>query len=336
MHPHPREIRVGVFVTVAIGLFIALLGVVSGASFSRERQVHQLRFDESVKGMVIGSRVNFQGVPIGAVTDIRFDQGDTMVEIEVDPSRAELQTAVTAHLDRAIVTGQVTIELEGWESGAPPLTPGAEIETVASPIRALAMDLPNLAMAATSALAAAQRVMERAETALDDRNLAALATTLNGARTVTEQLPGQLQSIDCTLRETLSGVDAALRETLDEARGTIGELRRSVARLGPSAEAAVTRLETTLVRAEGALGSIGALADAGQQLSANASRLAGEGERLLAHNQHTVRTLLVEARDAMRELRSLARQLRSAPSSLLFGLESGEIDVPARPGGGER
>ncbi|MBK8978907.1 MAG: MCE family protein [Planctomycetes bacterium] len=320
-----REVRVGAMVIVACALFVALLGVVSGATLTSERQVYTLRFDQSVKGMVVGSRVNFQGVPIGAVQDIRFDRGETTVEIEVDPTRAELQSVVRAHLDRAIVTGQVTIELEGWQSGAPRLPPGALIQTVPNPIQALAMDLPELAAAATAALTTAQRVLARAERTLADDNLARLDRTLSAAEGVVTELPARVAALDAELRGTLG----ALRDVA----AAVGS---AVEGIGPAATRATDELAVTLQRAEAALAGLDRLAAGGDVLGDDLGRVAREVERLLAQNQQAVRTLLVEGRDAMRELRSLARQLRAAPSSLLFGVEADEPEIPARPRGGER
>ena len=53
-------------------LFVGLLAYVVGVSVAADRSSYYLLFIENVKGLVPGSKVNFQGIPVGSVVDIRF------------------------------------------------------------------------------------------------------------------------------------------------------------------------------------------------------------------------------------------------------------------------
>ena len=104
-----RRFRLGLFVLGAGAMFVALLVFIMQSSFDRKHNRYFIMFTENVKGMVIGSKVNFQGVPIGVVADMRFQDGKTLVELTVDPSRATIQDLTRARMDRLLVTGQAWI-----------------------------------------------------------------------------------------------------------------------------------------------------------------------------------------------------------------------------------
>ncbi len=319
-----KEIRVGLFVALTLVVFVALVGVVSGSSLRRERALYRVRFEESVKGMVPGARVNFQGVPIGAVRDMRFDDGGTLVEIEVEPGKAELQTVTRARLDRAWVTGQVTIELEGYEAGAAELVPGAMIDAVGNPIDQLAASLPEVIARVDQTLVTTQRVLHRAEQVLSADNLVRIERGLAAAETTLVALPQTVAELRGEARETLAAGRSLFARTeaaLEHLEPALAEAAGSVDR---SVDRGVAELAETLVTARRSLVAV-------EELAHRVQGMADAGERLLGSNQQPVRAFLAEARDAMRELRVLARQLQVAPSGLLFGVDAEEITVPASP-----
>jgi ABC-type transporter Mla subunit MlaD len=252
-----RRFRIGLFVLGAGGLFVALLGFVASSGLSTERAVYHILFAENVKGMVVGSRVNFQGVPIGVVGDIRFQDGKTLVELRVDPTRCCIQHETTARLDRLLVTGQVTIELEGYGQHGKALAPGSFIEPKEDPMHALTASIPEVVDRAADVLARLDSMLARTERLLDDHNLtkvAAILDDLAGAAadlrssTVPEatallrdgraatahwgQLPAEMQPLlheATALAQSLRGPTqqalASLRQALDDVRALARQLK---------------------------------------------------------------------------------------------------------------
>lgn len=165
-----RRRRVGLLVLAAGALFVGMIAYIVGSSLNSDRVRYFALFVENVKGMVIGSNVNFQGVPIGAVTDIRFQDGRTLVEMSVDPERAVIQTGTRARLDRLLVTGQVTVELEGYHPSGKQLRPGGFVEPVLSPMNQLTASMPET-------LAKVDTLLDRAVTALERVDQLATAFT---------------------------------------------------------------------------------------------------------------------------------------------------------------
>ncbi len=64
---------VGSFVLVAIVLSVVGIMVLGGASYFDERFECIMYFDESISGLDVGAPVDFQGVRIGTVTDVRLE-----------------------------------------------------------------------------------------------------------------------------------------------------------------------------------------------------------------------------------------------------------------------
>lgn len=183
----PRRFRLGLFVLGTGALFVALLVFILHNSLGRARAAYFILFHENVKGMVVGSKVNFQGVPIGVVADMRFQDGKTLVELRVDPTRANIQDLTRARMDRLLVTGQVTVELEGYGPTGKTLTPGAFIAPKEDPMHALTASLPEVVAQAASVLSRLDAVLAHAEQALGATNQAHLRACLANVERATAE-----------------------------------------------------------------------------------------------------------------------------------------------------
>jgi phospholipid/cholesterol/gamma-HCH transport system substrate-binding protein len=281
MQGHGRRFRLGLFVLGTGALFIALLVFILQNSFGRERASYFILFHENVKGMVVGSKVNFQGVPIGVVADMRFQDGKTLVELRVDPSRANLQDLTRARMDRLLVTGQVTVELEGYGQGGKSLQPGSFIEPKEDPLHALTGSLPEVVDRASGVLARLDRVLAHAEQLLGATNQQHLGAALAHAERAAQGLADRVVPAAATL--------------LEDARGTVLAARGS-------AEAATASLQA-IGRAE-----------------ADLRAMLREGTALMGALRGPSQTALAALRVTLDDLRGLARQLKLAPDSLLFGV----------------
>lgn len=294
-----RRFRLGLFVLGTAAMFLALLTFILDNTLRSERAAYYIMFEENVKGMVIGSKVNFQGVPVGVVCDMRFQDGKTLVELSVDPTRSTIQDVTKARMDRLLVTGQVTVELEGYDRDGKLLPPGSVIETTPDPLSALKGSIPEVVDRATAVLARLDTLLVSADAVLGDDNRTKVATILDN-----------LVAASANLRErTLPAAEALL----DEGRVLAANGQQLVAD-AREATKVLTRLEPELVAA---------LRD-GEAFMREATALAGS---LRAPAQAALGAL----RQTLADVRSLARQLELAPDSLLFGIKR-----PAAPFGGNR
>lgn len=296
---HTRRFRLGLFVLGVGAMFIALLAFIMQSTFDRERSSYFIMFRENVKGMVVGSKVNFQGVPIGVVADMRFQDGNTLVELRVDPSRASIQDVTLARMDRLLVTGQVTVELEGYEGSGKPLTPGSFIEPKEDPLNSLKASLPEVVSQASDVLSRLERVLANAEAVLGSGNQDKLAAILSHAERAVADLSKQ------TMPEVTAMVQDA-RRTIQAAEGTATATTSSV-RAVAATLASVERVEADL------------------------HALLRESTAVIAGVRGPALATFSGFRTTLDDLRGLLRQLKLAPDSLLFGVRQ-----PASPMGGNR
>lgn len=282
MQGHDRRFRLGLYVLAAGGLFLALLGFILQNSFDRARATYYILFTQNVKGMVVGSKVNFQGVPIGVVADMRFQDGKTLVELRVDPTRACIQDLTLARMDRLLVTGQVTVELEGYGPDGRRLSPGAFIKPKEDPLQALTASLPDVVDRAALVLGRLDRVLAGVEAMVDAPNREQVAATLANLERASAHL-----------------ADATL----------------------PAADAAITVASATLRQAGDGVRSVQDAAAVLNRLEADVRTLLQEGTGLLAGLRGPAQTTLGGLRLALEDVRGLVRQLKLAPDSLLFGVQ---------------
>lgn len=122
-------IRVGLFALVSGGLLMAGLLWIAGSRLLRPRDTYQVIFVESVSGLSAGSQVEYQGVAIGRVRDIRLTQDippKVSVMVALEPG-TPVRRDTHAVLLGSIVTGIQYIELQGGSEAAGPLPPGGVI-----------------------------------------------------------------------------------------------------------------------------------------------------------------------------------------------------------------
>ena len=201
-----------------------------------------------MKGMVIGSKVNFQGVPIGMVQDIRFQGGKTLVEVTVDPRRADIQDVTLARLDRLLVTGQVTVELEGWGEGRS-LVPGEYIQTKTDPINQLTKTLPELVPQIGSVLERIDSMLNQCNAFLDEDNRGHVAAILKSTDATLAALPAAIEQG----RSLMSRADAVLTEL----EATSFAIRTEVTAVGGESRAMIAAvrapLQSAIANARGSL-----------------------------------------------------------------------------------
>ena len=168
---------IGAFVVGAVALAVVGLVVFGGGRVFRLTKPMVAYFDESVKGVAIGAPVTFQGVKIGAVTDVRVVvdpvamKTSTPVFFEIDADRitqktgekvmfrkdlsgykALVERGLRAQLEtQSFVTGQVGISLE-FHPGAPLRLTGlspdlTEMPTLPSELQRLTDTLQKLPVA---------------------------------------------------------------------------------------------------------------------------------------------------------------------------------------------
>ena len=324
---------IGAFVVGAIALAVGGLIVFGGGKFFTQKQVFVAYFEESVKGLSIGSPVTFNGVKIGAVTDIKVvvDRDEskiwTPVFFEVEADRFQdraghrirfahgapnvkhlIDRGMRAQLDtQSFVTGQLAVSLD-LHPGTPIRLTGRrpelpELPTVPSSAEKIARTLENLPLdeiagSLKSALAGVDRLVNAPE-------VKSAISSLNAAA-------GQLAQLGRTLNADMKPLVADVTKTLDTTRDALKDAQKlvrdvdgQVAPLAESVQKTLGTARTTLDQAQDALGGVNGLVADGSPL------------------QHELQATLKELSAAARSIRVLSDYLERHPDSLVFGKGKG-------------
>jgi len=256
-----------------------------------EKEHYILHFKGSIRGLTVGAPVEFRGIKIGQVADIKavFNQ-ETLtpqikVLIETEPQRWEtmgettldnktqIETLVAKGLRAqlktgSLLTGQLFIDVDIYPDAAPAkvLYGGkyAELPTIPTPLQLI-----------TSRV---DKILSKIETVPIEKISKDLEGTLQNLKNITDsdELLQAVQALDQTLRET---------------RKLVQNLNTNVA---PAIKAALDQAQQTLVSVEGTLGKD-------------------------APMQHELRQALKELGEAARSLRVLLDYLERHPDALIFG-----------------
>jgi paraquat-inducible protein B len=319
---------IGGFVVGAIALIVIGLLVFGGANWFAQRGKYVAYFPGSVKGLRVGAPVDFRGVTIGQVTDIKvqFDPTDITarlpVVIELDPTQIEfvggappgspeertkrlIEAGFRAQLQsQSLLTGLLFVNLDFYKDAPARLVGGEqpypEIPTIPSEFEQLQQTAGDVAM-----------------------RLPGLVEQLNGLLgTVNTELQGSKDQF----REIVADV-AAIAEVIRQQAPAVGQIIANA----QDTTADVRRMAAT---AEQILQSnsdaVGALIDEWTVTAQSARRLADQLNTTIAENRQGLRDFtqngLYEytglAQDAQRMVDQFTRvgeQVERDPARFLLG-----------------
>jgi paraquat-inducible protein B len=256
---------IGLFVIIALIIFAVSLAVLGSGKFFKKTQKFVLYFNESIKGLDVGSPVLFEGVPVGSVIDISIiadpvkEQTEIPVVIQVeldhfkvriagqfmDPQKDMprlIQKGLRGVLSmQSLITGKLLIEIDFY-----PGTPvnlksienhNAEIPTIPSTASKIGRTLDKLDVEA---------VQTKLESALD--GIAKLTTNPDLAASISH-LKDTLRDAGKLVNRVDRQVDPLAKDTKQTVKD-IGKLARNLdGRIGGVA----TSMEKTLLSARGVI-----------------------------------------------------------------------------------
>lgn len=272
-----------------------------------------LHFDESLRGLSIGSPVEYQGVKVGHVADITIEnnpetgQLNTPVLIFLEPQSmgsGKREEVLQSLLDRAIARGlRARLQVSSW------LTGQLFIELIVSEEAAYASINPG---------------QPYPEFPTTPSPMGEIMNNLSALMERIEKLPleGLLASAEALLRD----LDSLVRSPADDELGEQPQLRREQLQNAP--------VQQLLVKVNHALDGINPILHSDktqalpQQLSSSISRLEStlksvkqllEGDKARSPLYYELSTALKELTRAARSLGRLSETLDEKPNALIFG-----------------
>jgi paraquat-inducible protein B len=322
---------IGAFVVGAIFLAVTGLLLFGSERFFTNQKKFVLFFEDSVKGLSVGAQVDFRGVKVGTVTDMRIvlDKNDLSlripVVIEIRPERfafAGSQSDLKKMTEKAgtknflellmnqglkaqlgmqsFVTGQLGIHLDFFPDkpvrlvGAEPEYP--EIPTIESSLSEITKTLQNIPLEEIAEKVS--KTLDGIEKFVNSPELADTVVSLN-------------QSVK-SLNTLLVNLDRQVKPLASNAGGTLTEARKMFAGAGQLARELDARIPRVLSALEETVKTAG--------VTLQGANNAIDG---IAGDNSPVRIELIktlnELRSSARSLRVLTDYIESHPEALLRG-----------------
>ena len=334
---NPRVI--GAFVISSIVLAIAGAIAFGGTEFLDQKRRFVLFFTESVAGLNVGSPVNFRGVEIGKVTDVRVEYVPVQKEkessllipvyIEINRDRVHIQGYPTGIIEKlvdeglraqlvtvSLVTGQASVEFDFHPDqpiqlvGADPDTP--ELPTVPSSMSQLEASISGI-VDKISKLPLEQLVAQ-IQTTVGTAN-----DTLLSFKELADNTNSQVDPLVASVKETAASASSTLadlkqrisleqgqpgynlNETLESANRLVSGLETDVASITKNADKVMASLLVTLDKLEAVF----------EVVKKDYSRDAP------VYRQ--INSTLAELKSTMASIRAFADYLQRHPDALLVG-----------------
>ncbi len=312
METRAHHVLIGLFTVIVMAAALLFALWLTKSSSDRQFSYYEVVFNEAVTGLSVGSAVQYNGIKVGDVTQLKLDAKDPSKVLAQIRLGGDTPVKQDTHARLALtgVTGLAVIQLSGGSAQSTPLTghDGQVPVIVAdpSPLSRILANGEDLVVNINEVVARASELlsrenMDRVGRTLDhlDKATGAIADQREDIRQLLQQLAlaskqanETLAQTDLLVRHANGLIDNQARTTLDSAKNAMASLERSTARID-------------------------------QLLSDNSGALNG-GMQSLGELGPAVR----ELRDAAGSLRGITRRLDDNPAGYLLGRDRTKEFVP--------
>jgi phospholipid/cholesterol/gamma-HCH transport system substrate-binding protein len=135
MRKRAQKIRLGIFLTISIGILFFILVFFTARKFFEKEDIYFVAYENvSVSGLEVGSPVKYLGIKVGSIRDIIIDPenvASVILELSLKPATPIKEDAV-AEIATVGITGLKTIEIHGGSNEAAFLEPESYINAGSS------------------------------------------------------------------------------------------------------------------------------------------------------------------------------------------------------------
>ncbi len=308
METRASFILVGAFVLTLTAAVFAFAIWLTRAEFDSVPKPYAMYFTGSVSGLAVGSAVRYRGVPVGGVTDIRIDP-ENVERVRVLADIAEgtpIKQDTIATLGVQGVTGVAYILLNGGTQASPALRPakGKDIAVITSRRSQLETVLEKAPQVFEQSVILAERLTRL----VDDKNLAAVAETLENIRQLSDTLAKRRDTIEQLLED---GEDtmAAMRQAAERFSALSKEIEASTATIGDE-----TEITLSVMR-----GTAQSINEATQKFNDMVEENRGAIRDFSTGGLYEFSQFIAEARLLVAGLTRLSAQIERDPARFFFG-----------------
>lgn len=290
---------VGVFTIVFLAIFAGLVFWLGKFKFKDDTDKYRVYITESVSGLNIEAPVKYRGIVVGSVADIQIHPQNTeQIEVILKIKKGiPIRVTSTASLKPQGITGLSFVDIQPGDSKSSVLkmSPRGELPTIVYE-QSLFGKFDSTFTVMTDNL---QNILQKANAAMSEKNMAELSKTLQNIQVIT----------------------AKLSTRLDE----IGELTKESQGLPSETKEAIRKLSAALNSANETTKEIGAAVKRGDfdykkeaaKMSADVTKVTDEATKLLDG-----------IRELSKESNALVKDIQKNPSSIVFDSK----EIPKGPG----
>ncbi|MBV8122168.1 MAG: MCE family protein [Alphaproteobacteria bacterium] len=231
METRAHYVAVGAFVLIVIFAAFGAVLWLGRVEFGEQLKTYYIFFKGSVAGLTRGSAVQYNGIPVGRVSEIRVDRDNlsqVQVQVEINSNLVEIKTDARAFLDANILSGVAIIQIRGGTQHAPVLEPQpnhhyAIIKAGQNELEEVKASLPEL-------LSSLKQVSQNLNSLLDERNRQAVADSLQNLRTITAAVADHSEEVGAILDHADASIleFKSLIHNIDESYTVRGGLKDQV------------------------------------------------------------------------------------------------------------
>lgn len=312
METRAHHVLIGLFTVVVVAAALLFGLWLAKSSADREFAEYQVIFNEAVTGLSQGGAVQYNGIKVGDVTQLKLDPQDPRRVLARIRVGADTPIKQDTHAKLALtgVTGMAVIQLSGGSPNSPALTSatGGLPVIVADP-----SPLSKLLANGEDVMTNINDVVSRASQLMSDENVARISRTLDHLDKATGAVADQRDDIRALISQLAVAskqANATLAQTEQLARSANGLVDQQARATLESARNAMASLERSTAAIDRLLNDNRAALNGGMQ---------GLGE---------LGPAVRELRDAASSLRGITRKLDDNPAGFLLGRDRSKEFVP--------
>ena len=304
METRANYAAVGAFVFAMVLLAFGAVVWLAGGQLNAPKARYLIYFSGLVSGMREGAAVEYNGVPVGKVEDIRIDPDNVALvrsTIAIDPALTIRNDAV-ATLQSNLLSGVSFVQITGGTQDAPPLK--AEGNERYPVIRSVPSTLASVAASGPELLEKLNATVDRFNTIIDEKNRQALSESLENLRVFTAGLAARSDDI------------AELAANANSATAAASKLLTSIERSYTGPDGIGNRLTSAIADFDKVAKNLG---DTNKQLQGALQDVRPGLRSFSEQTLSNVGSLVAEARQLVASANRVVTNVERDPMSLLFG-----------------
>lgn len=306
METKAHHVLIGAFTLVVVVLVLLFALWLGKTSLNRQYHYYSIVFTESVTGLSKGSPVQYNGIQIGEVSQLKLDPHDprkVLARIQV-AADTPIKVDTRAKLGLLGLTGVAFVQLTGGAPSSKSLMPTPEDPV--PEIKSESSALTKLLSSGSDVVTSLNGILDRLGKIVSEQNV--------------NRINGTLESINKTT-SALAAERGDLRELIHQAAIASKQLNQTLA--------GATRLvdgpgRQTLDRAAAAMASL-------QQATQTLNRLLADNQGSLQSGLRGVDQIgptLRELRSTLRDIHGITNQLQANPAGYLLGRDQATEFTP--------